>query len=85
MQNCNSYIKEIVENLENKQKLDENKTPTLNNVYDCLLEKYPKLKEHSIKIREIIIKNLKIQRELHYDNTSLIINILRDIVYFFTC
>lgn len=89
MQNCdNINIEEILKKIEIKQNEMGNMTPTLNNIYDVLLEEFPKIKSKSEESREIIIKHLKNitdQRskgiEIRHEN--LICCILKDIVGIF--
>lgn len=59
MQNCDNKIIEIAENIKRKQNEMGNKTPSLSNIYDTLLEEFPKIKDKSEKVREIIIQHLK--------------------------
>lgn len=78
MKSYDEIINNIVESLQEKQDLDKNRTPTLNNIHDVLLEKLPKIKNFD-NIRVIISKNLKLKIEFKWNNETLIKSILQDI------
>lgn len=81
MKSYDEIINDIVESLQEKQDLDKNRTPTLNNIHDVLLEKLPKIKNFD-NIRVIISKNLKLKIEFKWNNETLIKSILHDIKTF---
>ncbi len=77
MQNLDddSAINELIVLLKEKMENDNNITPTLNNIHDALLRKYPYFKQHSEKLRTAIVKNLK-KFNCHKDYKLLFIGIL---------
>lgn len=84
MQSCNNIIILITIKIQAKQNEQENKTPSLNNIHDSILETLPKIKNKSQEAREIIIKHLKEYRQnlnngINIQMESLVYFILKDI------
>ncbi|WP_034347700.1 hypothetical protein [Helicobacter trogontum] len=81
-------IEEIVEKIKRKQDEMGNRTPSLNNIYDALLEEFPKIKSRSKESREVIVKHLKnstdqLSKGIEIQLKDLIYRILGDIADIF--
>ncbi|STQ86111.1 hypothetical protein LS73_005795 [Helicobacter muridarum] len=79
MKSFDDILNTIIKSLQAKQEEDGNKTPSLNNIYDAILETFPKIKNKSEKSREIIVKRIKIAREY---NKKLLQDDIKELIYF---
>ncbi|MBD5164963.1 hypothetical protein [Helicobacter sp.] len=76
----NCLISQIIDSIEQNQKRDKNKTPTLSNIYDAFstnLEKIIPNSQNSEKIRNKIIQCLTQSREQKLTLKEIVIQILK--------